>query len=390
MPARSSSNNCRIAVAGVHGYGASHVERVARLAASGRGTLVAVADPRPATGNRVLEGIPAYDDLAQLLAAEQVDVVIVSTPIHTHAELAELALRSGADVLLEKPPVPTLSDFRRLEQIVAETGQICQVGFQSMGSFALRALVEFIDTGRLGEIQAVGGVGAWVRTRAYWQRTPWAGHRELDGRPVLDGAITNPFAHAVVTALRLAGARRVEDVLSVETELFRANPIESDDTSVVRIRTTDGPPVVLALTLCAAEAKQPWLEVRGSEGTARLRYVDDILEITIDGVTERTSFEREDLLENLIDHRADPAAVPLLSELGATGAFSCVVEAVRRAPSPEPIAADHVQWIRDSDAPEHDRPIVTDVEQWLEKAVDSVALFSEIQAPWTLEQPAEV
>lgn len=162
MPARSSSNNCRIAVVGVHGYGASHVERVARLAGSGRVTLVAVADPRPATGNPALEGIPAYDDLAQLLAAEQVDVVIVSTPIHTHADLAELALRAGADVLLEKPPVPTLSDFRRLEHIVAETGQILQVGFQSMGSFALRALVEFIDTDRLGEIQAVCGVGAWV------------------------------------------------------------------------------------------------------------------------------------------------------------------------------------------------------------------------------------
>ncbi|MFC0624148.1 Gfo/Idh/MocA family protein [Kribbella deserti] len=387
--ARSSSNNCRIAVVGVHGYGASHVDRVARLAESGQVVFAAVADPRPDEGNPSLAGIPAYGDLTELLAAEDVDIVIVSTPIHTHVDLAEQALRAGADVLLEKPPAPTLSDFRRLENVVADTGQICQVGFQSMGSFAVRALVEFIDTGRLGEIEAVGGVGAWVRTQSYWQRTPWAGRRELDGRQVLDGAVTNPFAHAVVTALRLAGAQRVEDVVSVETELFRANPIEADDTSVVRIRTAGGPPVVLALTLCASEVRKPSLVVRGSAGSARLSYVEDLLEITIDGSTERTSFEREDLLVNLIEHRADPS-VPLLSSLSSTGAFECVVEAVRQAKPPAPIADQHVVWVRDPQAPGDDRPIVTDVEQWLGKAVDSVALFSEIGAPWAVDQPAEV
>ncbi|MET3720702.1 isopentenyl diphosphate isomerase/L-lactate dehydrogenase-like FMN-dependent dehydrogenase [Arthrobacter sp. UYEF21] len=62
----------------------------------------------------------------------------------------------------------------------------------------------------------------------------------MDGIDVVDGVATNPLAHAAATALRIAGARTTADIASVETDLYRANEIESDDTSVLRIRTTAG------------------------------------------------------------------------------------------------------------------------------------------------------
>ncbi len=360
----------RVAVAGVHGHGASHVRNVARLAAAGRAELVAVADPRPAADLTA----PAFAGLAELLAATEVDVVIISTPIQTHVPLAELAMRAGADVLLEKPPTASLAEFDQLSAIVAETGRACQVGFQAQASQATLTLAKLVADGRLGELRGISAVGKWVRTARYFQRARWAGRRTLDGVAVVDGAVTNPLAHATAAALLLDGSTGVGDVRSVETELFRANPIESDDTSTVRIVTARGTTILIAVTLCATEHLEPAVIVDGSEGRAVLRYASDTLE-TDSGTT---TYERQDLLENLLAHRADPA-VPLYCPLAATGGFTRVVEAVRTAKDPAGIPAELIRW--EGEGLER-HPVVLNVERWIDRASDELALFSEIGAPW--------
>lgn len=370
----------RVAVVGVHGHGASHVSNVARLAAAGRVRFAAVADPRPPDHRP--EGVAVFADLPSLLAATPVDVVVICTPIQTHVPLAELALRSGADVLLEKPPTASLVEFEQLSSVLAETGRSCQVGFQVAGSRAARTLASLVADGRLGELRGIGAVGAWVRTAEYWQRARWAGRRSLDGVAVVDGAVTNPFAHATAAALMVDGSARADQVVSVETELFRANPIEADDTSAVRTVTSRGTTVVTALTLCAERPDaEPMVIVHGSEGRAVLRYPSDRLEVTIDGRTTTTQYERDDLLENLLDHRADPG-VPLLAPLSETGGFTRVVEAVRVAAPPGEIPAELVRW--EGEGPQR-RPIVLDVEKWVTQAAEDLALFSELGAPWALQ-----
>ena len=239
----------KVAVAGVHGHGASHVRNVARLAEAGRARLVAVADPRPA--DDLPPDVQVFAGLEELLAATEVDVVIISTPIQTHVPLAELAMRAGADVLLEKPPTASLAEFEQLSAVVAETGRACQVGFQAQASMATLELAKMVSDGRLGEIRGISAVGKWVRKAQYFQRALWAGRRTLDGVAVVDGAVTNPLAHSTAAALLLDGSPGANDVRSVETELFRANPIESDDTSTVRIVTGRGTTILIAVTLCA-------------------------------------------------------------------------------------------------------------------------------------------
>jgi predicted dehydrogenase len=366
-----------VAVAGVHGHGASHVRNVARLAAAGRAELAAVADPRPVADLTA----PAFGSLDELLASTEVDVVIISTPIQTHVPLAELAMRAGADVLLEKPPTASLAEFDQLSAIVAETGRACQVGFQAQASQATLTLAKLLADGRLGEIRGISATGKWVRKAQYFQRARWAGRRTLDGVAVVDGAVTNPLAHSTAAALLLDGSTGTDDVRSVETDLFRANPIESDDTSTVRIVTARGTTILIAVTLCATEHLEPAVIVDGSEGRAVLRYASDTLE-TDAGIT---TYEREDLLENLLAHRADPA-VPLYCPLAATGGFTRVVEAVRTAKEPAEIPGDLVQW--EGEGLER-HPVVLNVEQWIDRASDELALFSEIGAPWSIQSTRE-
>ncbi|TDD21466.1 Gfo/Idh/MocA family oxidoreductase [Kribbella turkmenica] len=370
----------RVAVAGVHGHGASHVRNVARLAEAGRARLAAVADPRPA--EHLPAGVRQYGGLEELLAAAEADVVIISTPIQTHVPLAELAMRAGADVLLEKPPTASLAEFEQLSALVDETGRACQVGFQAQASTATLKLAQMVADGRFGELRGISTIGKWVRKAQYFQRARWAGRRTLDGVAVVDGAVTNPLAHSTAAALLLDGSTGVDDVRSVETELFRANAIESDDTSTVRVVTGRGTKILVAVTLCATEHLEPEVIVHGSAGRAVLKYASDTLELP-DGTVEKHG--RADLLENLIAHRADPA-VPLYCPLSATGGFTTVVEAVRAAADPAEIPAGLVRW--EGEGLER-HPIVHDVETWIDRASDELALFGELGAPWTVRPQRE-
>ncbi|MGC4937674.1 Gfo/Idh/MocA family protein [Kribbella sp. DT2] len=372
------NNVPRIALVGVHGHGASHVRNVARLETAGRVRLVAVADPRPP--DELAPEVAVFGDLSALLAATEVDVVMISTPIHTHVPLAELALRAGADVLLEKPPAASLEEFGRLQRLVEETGRNCQVGFQVHGSKAARTMKQWVADGRLGDVRGIGTVGTWIRTQEYWQRARWAGRRELDGVAVVDGAVTNAFAHSSATALLVDGSGAADQVTTVETELYRANPIESDDTSTIRIRTTRGTTIVAALTLTAEPpGGDPRIIVHGSRGRAVLTYSSDRLDLTVDGVTTTsTPSERDDLLLNLIEHREDPG-IELLAPLEQLGGFTKVLEAVRLSEPPREIDQAYVTW-QGEGLQRH--PVVTDVSKWAEQAAENLALFSELNAPW--------
>jgi predicted dehydrogenase len=360
----------RVALVGARGHGASYFDRLDRLAAAGRARLVAVADPRPPGPLAPrLSGVTWHDSLADLLAREEPAVVVLATPVHTHADLAVAAMRAGCDVLLEKPPAPSLAEFSRVVAAVRETGRICQVGFQTFGSAAIDAVRRIVAAGEIGQVSGYGAVGTWVRTAGYWARSEWAGHRRLAGRDVVDGVVTNPLAHAVATALLVAGA----SVTQVETDLYRANDIEADDTSSGVVTLSDGLRLAFGFTLCAPRRSPALVLVHGSKGTVRLAYESD----TVD-VDDRTmTFGRVDLLDDLLTARATGSRPRCPVE--DTAAFMHVVEAVRAADEPTRIPDHHIRWSGEGD----DRhPVVTDVEAWCSRAAVRGKTFSSLGAPW--------
>ncbi|WP_034661161.1 Gfo/Idh/MocA family protein [Cellulomonas sp. KRMCY2] len=390
-----------VALVGIHGHGRSHLVRILRSWTGGDLRLTALVDPRPLGPDAVdevtaasgaptrdlatdLATVPWYPDLGAMLAAGAApDVVVLCTPIHTHGPLATRALQAGCDVLLEKPPAASLGELDRLLAAESATGRVVQVGFQTFGSAALAAIDEIVAAGEIGELTGVGAVGTWVRTTGYWTRSSWTGRRSLGGRPVVDGVVTNPLAHAVVTALRLAGARTVDDVASVDLDQYRANPIEVDDTSVVRVTTSRGIPVTAALTLCAATQTTPHVTVQGSRGQVVLDYYADIVEVTGTAGIRTITAGRTDLLTNLLRHRSDPS-VALLCPLRDTGAFTRVLDAVRAGPDPTRIDPGHITAVTDDTTTSDDGThlVVRDVDRWCARAAAEHATFAELGAPW--------
>ena len=61
-----------------------------------------------------MAGIDAYDDWEALIDDERVDVVAVTLPTPTHADVTVQALEAGKHVLCEKPMALTLADCDRM------------------------------------------------------------------------------------------------------------------------------------------------------------------------------------------------------------------------------------------------------------------------------------
>ncbi|MEY9489424.1 putative dehydrogenase [Streptomyces calvus] len=371
-----------VVLAGARGHGRWHVENIRRLQDRGIVRLVGICELSPLTEDEFGGQLPEQSsDFGALLDSTGARIAVICTPIPTHTDLALTAAERGVHLLLEKPPAPSYAEFRRMADGVAAAGVACQIGFQSLGSHAVPAIRELVSGGAVGRVVGVGGAGAWVRPEAYFRRAPWAGRRRLNGVDVIDGALTNPLAHAVATALALAGSTRAEDVTGIETELLRANDIESDDTSCVRISTVRGGPVTVAATLCAERADEPYVLVHGTSGRITFWYKQDrVLVQRADHGPEEMRFDRTDLLENLVAHLT--GGTPLLVTPGTTGAFMKVVEAIRQAPDPAPLPAG--TWHR---VPGEERRVVPGVDGLVAAAADTLSLYSELGAPWALPVP---
>lgn len=389
----------KIAVVGIHGHGGSHLRAVAELESRGLARLSAVVDPQEP------DDAPAawFASLGDLLSADAgmlPDVVVLSTPIHTHLPLARAAMEAGIDVLLEKPTTASLAEHAELVAVAERTGRLCQVGFQTFGSHALPAVVDMIARGEVGQVTGIGAVGTWVRTAAYWARSPWAGRRRMGDRAVVDGVVTNPLAHAVATALWVGGARAGTDLAYVNTDLWRANPIEADDTSSLRAVGTDGTRYGFGLTLCAAERTPARIVVQGTSGEIELEYEHDLVRLRTGRVVAEKQYGRTGLLENLLRARTGER---LLCDVRDTGAFMQVLEAVRTAADPTPIGDAFVDWqdgVAASSAggprtiggsqgnPDGDarHPVVRDVTEWCERAAREQRTFTELGAPWTVQK----
>lgn len=377
-----------VVLAGARGHGRSHLLNIRRLEERGLVRLAGVCELRPLDAAE-LDGIGDPEqsaDLEALLASTGARIAVLSTPIQTHTDMALTAARHGAHILLEKPPAPSFAEFRRMTEGVEAAGVACQIGFQSLGSHAVPAIRRLVEEGAIGELLGVGAAGAWVRDEAYFRRSPWAGRRRLGGADVVDGVLTNPLAHAVATALALAGADRAEDVAHIETELLRAHAIEADDTSAVRVVTSAGVRVTVAVTLCAETSSEPYVVVHGSQGRITFWYRQDrvLVQRAGHGPVE-TEYGRTDLLENLVAHVTDGEA--LWVPPAATGAFMRVVEAVRTAPDPREIPAAHWHTEAGDSAP---RRVVDGVDTLVDAAADELRLFSELGAVWAPPARAEV
>lgn len=163
----------------------------AALAAEGV-TIAAFADPNAGRRERCLklwaEGdgeARGYPDLASLLEAEPLDLLVIAAPLQHHLPLAEEAAAAGIRSLVEKPPAPDLDSAQRLAALDPEP----------LLAFNRR----FLQGEELRDaIPAEGWLELDLELR--FQRQAWGAHEAHD-EALLDAGI-----HLIDLASQLSGA----------------------------------------------------------------------------------------------------------------------------------------------------------------------------------------
>jgi predicted dehydrogenase len=369
-----------VALIGAEGHGRWHRRAMHRLAGAGRIRIAGLSARRPVVPSEdaPTDGIPVFTDYTAMLTQTRPDVVILCTPPHTHLAIAREVVAVGADLLLEKPPVPTIEEFHELTRVFRDSGRICQVNFQALGSAALAEINDLVHAKRLGSLTAVDAVGAWWRPDSYFTRSPWAGRRVLDGHSIMDGALVNPFAHALMQALAVvdAGSHATLPV-TMELERYRSRDIEVDDVACLRLTFAEGLRLVVAVTLASGTFAAGEIIVTGTDGSAVLEYPTDRVRLDDDDQWREVP-GRVGLLENLLDHRADPE-VALLAPLSRTELFTMIAEAVVASPMPERIDDRFL-----SRHPDGTGNVIDGIEDRLRAAVAAGKLLSELSVPWAV------
>src|SRR5262249_29077475 len=171
-----------IACIGVGGKGESDTRHAAN-----HGRVVAICDidqQRLDTQASRHKDAKKYNDFRELLheLGPRLDAVVVSTPDHTHAPAAVMAMRMGKHVYCQKPLTHSVWEARLMRE-TARAKKVCtQMGNQGTADPGFRDGVELVRSGALG---AVNEVHVWTnRPFNYWKQAPDIVARPKERPPV--------------------------------------------------------------------------------------------------------------------------------------------------------------------------------------------------------------
>jgi predicted dehydrogenase len=146
--------------------------------------VVAVADPlverREEAANDF--GATTYAVPGQLIADEQVELVVVASPSHTHVQLGLESLRAGKHVVIEKPMAQSVEEVDQLTAVAEAAGLMVTCFQNNRFEPSFLKIREIIDSGRIGDVLLVRRAIHRFARRADWQTLRSHGGGELSNK----------------------------------------------------------------------------------------------------------------------------------------------------------------------------------------------------------------
>ncbi len=97
-----------------------------------------------------------YRDFREMLEREKsLDAVVISTPDHTHAVIAMMAMKLGKHVFVQKPLTHTVKEARLLRLEAEKRNLVTQMGNQGHAKEGARLVCEWIWDGAIGPVREV-------------------------------------------------------------------------------------------------------------------------------------------------------------------------------------------------------------------------------------------
>ena len=158
-----------------------------------RGVYDVIPKSAERVANQAGANVQVHEDLDEMLARKDIDVVCICTPSGAHLDPGLKAAAAGKHLIVEKPLEITLKRCDRLLAACQKNGvQLCTVLPSRYGD-ANRELKKAIDAGRFGRLTLGDTTVKWWRTQEYYDSGGWRGTWGLDG----GGALMNQAIHNV-------------------------------------------------------------------------------------------------------------------------------------------------------------------------------------------------
>lgn len=186
--ADNPNGKLRFAGIGVGGKGSSDIDHAGNL-----GQVVALCDIDEGNLNgkaKKFADAKKYFDFRKMFdeMAKDIDAVTVSTPDHTHAPAAIMAMKLKKHVYCQKPLTHTVYEARQMREIAKQMGVCTQMGNQGSAANGLRRAVELVQAGIIGPVQEAH---VWTN-RPIWPQAPKVTSRPPEA-PVPEGVHWEEF-----------------------------------------------------------------------------------------------------------------------------------------------------------------------------------------------------
>ena len=172
---RRPSDSLRIGLIGIGRRGHAHLHTLGYNTSECEMCRSATNAPEPIAGTEVVavadtfeenrlraqahlspeSGTAAYSDYRKMLEQEDLDVVVIATPDHTHAPIAMDAARAGCDSYVEKCMTNSVAETLELGRVLESTGRLVQVGTQLRQDAMRRTAKRIVEQGHLGKVVLV-------------------------------------------------------------------------------------------------------------------------------------------------------------------------------------------------------------------------------------------
>jgi predicted dehydrogenase len=215
----------------------------------------------------------ATSDVAQVVTAPDVDVVMIATVNAALAGLATQAVTAGKHVLIEKPGAIAVTELDALAAAAARTGALVRVGYNHRYHPAALKALEIFRSGALGPMMFVRGRYGQGGRPGYDRE--WRADPKLSG----GGELIDQGVHLIDLAGLFLG-----DFTTIEGHLatyYWDMPV--DDNAFVSLRAAGGETAWLhvsctewknlfSLEIYGRNGKLHWEGLGGSYGMERLTY----------------------------------------------------------------------------------------------------------------------
>ncbi len=253
------TDKLRFGLVGCGVIGPTHAQAIASLPDA---QLVAVTDINPEKAQRLAGEYAAkpYTALAEMLAGEQLDVVIICTPSGLHGEQACQVMRSGRHVIVEKPMEISHAAIEQMLRVQQESGVKLAVISQHRFDPASLQVHDLIEEQAFGRLVLGNAIVPWWRSQAYYDSGAWRGTWQLDG----GGVLMNQSIHSIDLLQWFMGP--VSSVYAyIDTLTHR---IETEDVAVAVLRFANGAPGTISATTSAYPGVTTRIEIFGDKGSA--------------------------------------------------------------------------------------------------------------------------